>query len=112
LLAFGQCYFNFHFTVLKVHPCGNQREPALLCLANELADLLFMYQQLTRAQRRMIEDVAVLVRPDVAIQQPQLAVFDQSVGVFEVGMPSSNRFDLSPSQRHACLKFFQQEVVM
>src|SRR5580704_16938060 len=76
LLAFSQRYLNLYFTFLKVHPSGDQRQPALLCLANQFANLLFMHQQLPGSQGGVIKDVAVLVGADVAVQQPELAVFD------------------------------------
>ena len=112
LLAFGQRDFNFYFTVLEIHPGGDQSQSTLLRLADQLADLFFMHQQLARAQRGVIKDVAVLIRADVAIQQPELAIFDQAVSIFEVASAGPDRFDLGPGQRNPRLKFFQQEVVM
>ena len=71
-----------------------------------------MDQQFARTQRGVIEDVSVLIGADVAIQQPEFAVFDQAVGVLEVAAASPYRFDLGPGQSNPRLKFFQQEVVM
>src|SRR5579863_4197341 len=71
-----------------------------------------MYQQLAGAQGCVVEDVAVLIRPDVAVQQPELAVFYQPVSVFEVRAASPDRFNLSTGKCNPSLKFFQQEVVM
>ena len=53
-----------------------------------------MHQQLAGAQRRVIEDVAMLVGADVAIEEPEFAIFDQSVSIFEIGAAGANRFDL------------------
>ena len=67
LLAFGQRYLNLYFTVLEVHPGGDECQPALLGFADQLADLFFMYQELAGAQGRVVKDVAVLIRPNVAV---------------------------------------------
>src|SRR5208282_312676 len=60
----------------------------------------------------MVENVSMLIRADVSIQQPKLVAFDQPVGILQVGESSANGLDLRTRQRHAALKFFQQEVVM
>src|SRR5437763_5496763 len=60
----------------------------------------------------MVVDIAVLVRPDVGIQEPYSVIFDQSVRIFEVGETSPHRFHLGSGENDARLKFFQQEVVM
>src|SRR5271169_1527023 len=60
----------------------------------------------------MIEDVSVLVNADVSIDQPEFAIFHQSVGVFEVGAPGTNGLDFSTAQSNAGLKFLQQKVVV
>ena len=46
------------------------------------------------------------------IQQKSLAVLDQPVGVFEVGLALADRFHLGPAQRHAGFHLFQQKVVV
>src|SRR5262249_37104537 len=69
-------------------------------------------QQLASTQGRVIEDVAVLVRTDVGVQEPEFAVFHNAVRVFEIGVPSPDRFDLGSGQNDTSLKFFQQEIVM
>ena len=112
LFSFGECEFHFHPAVLEVHARGNKGKSLLLGLTDQLADFVFMDQQFARTQRGMIEDVAVLVRTDVSIQQPELPVLDQAVGIFEVSEPGTDRFDLGAGQNDAGLKFFQQEVVM
>ena len=60
----------------------------------------------------MVEDVAVLVGTDVGVDQPELAVLHQTVGIFQVRAPGANRLDLGAAQGDAGLKFFQQKVVV
>lgn len=46
------------------------------------------------------------------IKKKRLTVFDQSVGVFEVGFSFADGFDLSAAERHTGLDLFEQEVVV
>jgi hypothetical protein len=54
----------------------------------------------------------MLVGADVGVEEPELSVLDQAVGIFEVGEASTDGFGLGSGKNHATLKFFQQEVVM
>ena len=88
--AAGQREFNFHSAILEIQTGGDEGQALLLGLADELANLLFMDQQLAGAQGRVVEDVAVIIRADVAVEQPEFAVLEQSVGVFEVRLSGTN----------------------
>jgi hypothetical protein len=112
LLAFGQSQFHLDPAVLKVQPRRDQGQALLLGLADQLANLFAMHQQLAGAQRGVVEDVAVLVGTDVGVQQPDRIVFDQAVGVLKIGEAAPDGLDLGPGEDHPGLKFFQQEVVM
>ena len=79
LLSLCQRKLNFHFAVLEIHPGGDERQAPLLRLADQLANFVFTHQELAGPQGSVIEDVAVLVRPDMAIEQPQFAIFDQPI---------------------------------
>ena len=83
--------------------------PFLLRLADELANFFFVDQQLAGAQRSVVEDVAVVIGADVAVEQPEFAIFKQAIGVFEVGLAGADRFDLGAGQGDAGFKFFQQK---
>src|SRR5215472_1260245 len=76
LFAFGEGEFDLDSSVLEVHASGDKGESALLGFAHQLAQLFFMDQELAGAQRCVIENVAVLVRTDVTVEQPELAVLD------------------------------------
>src|SRR5947209_17376548 len=60
----------------------------------------------------MVEDVSVLIRANVAVEQPEFAILDQAISVFQVGVAGTNRFHLGTAEYDAGLKFFQQEVVV
>ena len=49
LLAFCQRKFNLYSTVLEIHPRGDQRQPLLSRLSNQLANLLPVHQKLPRS---------------------------------------------------------------
>ena len=46
------------------------------------------------------------------VEQKRLAVLDEAVGVFEVGLALADGFDLGPAQGHAGLELLQQKVVV
>src|ERR1039458_3360344 len=74
--------------------------------------LVPVHQQLPGAQRFMVEDVAMFVRPNVRINQPQFAVFHQAIGVFQIGPSSADGLDLGAAQGDAGLELVQQKVVV
>ena len=112
LLAFGQSELHLHSAVLEVHPRGDQGQSLLLRLADQLADLFAVHQQLASPQRGVVEDVAMLIRADVGVQQPEGIVLDQALRVLEVGEAAPDGLHFGPRQNHSGFKFFQQEVVM
>src|SRR5277367_4374169 len=54
----------------------------------------------------------VRVGPDMGIEQEGLAVFEQTIGVLEVGLAFADRLDLAAAQGYAGLEPVEQEVVM
>src|SRR5258707_503524 len=81
-------------------------------LPDQFADFLCVHQQLSRPQRGVVMNVAVLIGADVSVEQPHGVFFDQAIGVLEVGQPAPDRLDLGSRQNHTRFKFFQQEVVV
>ena len=112
LFAFGQGQFDFYFAILEIHADGDQRQSLLLGFADQLADFFFVHEQLAGAEWSVVVHVTVLVGADVSIEQPEFAVLDQAVRVFEVGEAAADGFGLGPGKNYAALKFFQQEVVV
>jgi len=81
-LAWGN--FTFTSAFLEYIRRGIQGRAVLLVLAVWLLVLSLVSQQFAGAERGMVVDVAVLVGADMAVEQPQFAVFDEPVGVFQV----------------------------
>jgi hypothetical protein len=78
----------------------------LLGFTDELTDFFFVNQQLSGAQRGMIGGVAVVIGSDVAVEEPELSVFDEAIGVFQVGGTGTNRLDLGSREYDSRFEFF------
>src|SRR5579863_6937239 len=71
LFALGQRQLHLDPAILEVHPGGDQGQPLLLRLPDQLANLLAMHEQLPRPQGGMVKDVAVLIRTDVSVRSEE-----------------------------------------
>ena len=112
-LAFGQPEFDFGMAPLgEIDAERDERETLLLRLAKELIDLLAVEEEFSSTERLVIHDVAVAVRTDVTIEQPDFSVLHKTVAVLEVDLPFANRLDLGTLQHHAGFKGFEYVVVM
>ena len=60
----------------------------------------------------MIGVAAVGIRTNMRVQQKGLAVFDDAVGVFEIGFAFADGLDLCPAESDACLEFIGKKVVV
>jgi len=67
LLAFGEGDLALHASVLEIETCGDERVSFLLRLPDQLAQLLFVDEELPGAERRVVIDVAVLVGSNVRV---------------------------------------------
>ena len=112
LLALGQRYLHFHPAVAEVQTRGDEGQSFLLGLADELIQFAAMNQQLSCAQRFVIEDVAVVIFTNVRVDEPQFAILDQAVSVLQVGAPVADGFDFGAAQSNSGLEFLEQEVIM
>src|ERR1035438_8441328 len=112
LLAFRQSQLHLYPAVAEVTPRRGQRQSLLLRLSDEFVQLILVHQQLPRAQGFMVEDVAVFVRADVRIDQPEFAIFYQPVGVLEVSSSGAHGFHFGSAQGDTGFKLLQQKVVV
>src|SRR5271167_2428037 len=60
----------------------------------------------------MVENVAVLIRANVRIDQPKLAVLDKPVRILQVGAPATDGFDFGAAQSDARFELLQQKIVV
>src|SRR4051812_6403034 len=112
LLAFGEGDLAFYFAILEVEARRDERQSLHLHLPDKLPQLVFVDKQLARPQRRVSGVSCIVVRADVRVQQPELAVFDQAIGVFQVRASAADRLDLAAGQHHARFELLQQEIIM
>src|SRR5271157_1199532 len=106
LLALGEGEFDFDSSVFEIHAGGDQGESLLLGLANEFANFFFVNQKFAGAQGGMVGGVAVVIGPNMAVEEPEFAVLDEAVGVLEIGLAAADGFDLGSGQRDPGLEFF------
>ena len=71
-----------------------------------------MQKEFSRPERIVIAGIAVGIRPDMGIQQEGLAIFDDSVGVLQVGLTFADGLDLGAAQGDAALEAVEQEVIV
>src|SRR5438045_9703469 len=85
LLALGEGEGDFGFAPLEVDLERNERQPLTLAGADHLADLLAMQQKLPRPRRLVIEVARLFVRRYVQIEQNNVSILRELVGVSEAG---------------------------
>lgn len=112
LLALGDGELAFDLACLEIKACRNERKALLFRLNRELSQLVLMEQKLTSPGLFMVHGVAMRERTDVRVEQEGFAVFDQAVGVFELGLAFTNAFDLSAAQSDARFIPVKEEVVV
>src|SRR5690242_16911775 len=70
LFSSGECNLTFYFAIPKIEPCRYERKSALLRFANQLSQLFLVQEQLSGTHGVVIEDVSVLVRADMRVEEP------------------------------------------
>src|SRR5579863_7656192 len=71
-----------------------------------------MHEELAGTGFVVIGNVSVRVRTDVYVEQEGLAVFDETISIFEVCLALANRLDFSTAQGDARFVFLQQKVMV
>lgn len=82
LLSLGQAEFDLGKAPLgEVDAKRDKREPLLLCLAEELVDLLAVEEQFSSTERLVIHDVAMAVGTNVAMMEKDLALLYAGIAI-------------------------------
>src|ERR671924_25154 len=97
---------------LRRSPDARRASHLALDAADQLANLLLMEQQLSRARRIVVELIALLVRSDVKIQQEHFAIPYCRVSVAQVSLALPERFYFCPAQHNAGLPRLENVVVV
>src|SRR5437660_1753735 len=71
-----------------------------------------MYKKFAGAQRSMVGVASMFVSPDMSIQEPEFAVFDQRIGILEIGATRPDGFNLRPGEHHSGFQLVFQKIIM
>ena len=113
LLPLGQAEFDLGKAPFgEVDAERDEREPLLLCLAEELVDLLAVEEQFSSTERLVIHDVAMAVGADVAVVEKDLTVLHARIAILQVHAPVSQRFDFRTLEHDACLELIFNKVIV
>src|SRR5258706_11474102 len=96
----------------EINAQWDERVALLSHLADEARDLLPMQQQLARAHRLVVHEVALRVRRDVHVLQPCLIAVDSHESVAQVASALADRLHLRACQHHAGFELLIDEVVV
>ena len=111
LLAFGECDLALDAAVAEVEADGDEGVSLLLGHALELADLGFVEEQFAGSEGVVVHGVAVGEGADVGVEEEALAVFEEAVGVLEVGFAFADGLDLGAAKGDSGLEFVGEEVI-
>src|SRR6476469_4142203 len=112
LLALRQRKGGLDLAVLEVQVERDEREPALLDLADQLVDLGPVHEHLPLAPRGVVGPRALHVLRDVHVLEPHLAVVDRGEPVDERGAAGTKALHLGAGQREADLVGVEDRVVV
>src|SRR6185295_3709098 len=112
LLAPGEADGHLDAAVLEVDAQRHERHPALDRLADQLANLALVQQQLAAAQRLVVGVAAVAVGADVDDVEEHLAVLDPRVAVAQVDAAFADRLHLGAEQHQPRLEGLEQVIVV
>src|SRR6478752_9931682 len=112
LLALRQREGGLDLAVLEVQVERDEREPALLDLADQLVDLGPVHEHLALAPRGVVGPGALRVLGDVDVLQPHLPVVDRGEPVDERGTAGTEALDLGAGQRETDLVGVADRVVV
>src|SRR5215218_10353056 len=112
LLALRQRERGLDLAVLEVQVQWDEREPALLDLADQLVDLGAVHEHLALAARGVVGPRALHVLGDVDVLEPDLAVVDRGEPVDEGGTAGTEALHLRTGQREADLVRVEDRVVV
>jgi len=111
LFALGEGYLALDAAVLEVELDGDEGVALLGGEDFQLFDLALVEEELARAEALVVHGVAVREGADVGVEEEALAVFEEAVGVFEVGFAFADGLDLGAAEGDARLEAVGEEVV-
>src|SRR3990170_1119015 len=97
-LPAGQAQLHLRATPPEVQAQWDERVAFLGRAAAQPVDLASMEEELAAALRIVVEDAAGVIRRDVHVVEPDLAVLDAGERFLDAGPPGAQRLDLRPGE--------------
>jgi hypothetical protein len=110
-LATGDGDFAFGNAITEIDAKGDEGKALLLGFGDEFVDFAAVEEELAGAEGLVIPDAAGEVAGNVAMEEPDFAVFDSGVGIAEVGVAIAEGFDLGAAEDEAGFHFVEEEVM-
>jgi len=111
-LALAQRERDLGLALPEVDLQGNKGQSLTLDRADHLANLLSVQQELSRAGRLVIEMARLFIGRYVQVEQKNLSVLNDRVGISDVGLSVPQRFDFAPGQNDTRLPCVDDVVVV
>src|SRR6202162_1757990 len=112
LFALAQRERDLGLAPLEVDLQRDEGQPLALNRADHLANLLSVQKELSRAGGLVIEVARLFVGRYVQVEQKNLSVLNDRVGISDVGLSVPQRFHLAPGQNDTRLPCVDDVVVV
>ncbi len=112
LLPLAKPQLELHPAVLEIDLQGNQGIALTHHKPVQLADFLPVHQELFRAKRITVEDVALFVGADVHPLHPDLTLTDLGPAFLQIDLAQADAFDLGAKERNAAFVAFFHKIVV
>src|SRR5688572_12644776 len=112
LLTLAECHRHLRDAAFEVELERNERQTLPLDRSYQTPDLPLVQQQLSRPGRLVIVVAGALVRRNVKVEQVDLAVAHDAIGVGEVRFAVAERFHLASGEHQTRLVRIEDAVVM
>ena len=112
LFALAQRDLDLDAGVFQINGERNDGVAVELDLGGQPLDLTLVHEQAARADRVLIEDVALFIGADMHLPHPELSVLHAAPGVLEVQGAKPDGLDLRAEQLNARLEALLDEIFM
>ena len=111
-LALAKGKLDFDHPLFQIKLERDKRKPLLLDLRREPENLLLAHQELSMADRVMVESVAASIGRDVHVDKRKLAVVDSRIGLIERNRLHAAALNFSALKRYARFEGLYDLIVM
>ena len=112
LFALAERNLQLYTRIFQIDGEGNDRIALQLDLGKQMHNLALVQQKPARTHGVFVVDIALIVRADMHLADPQLAVLDRAPGILEIQRTEPDGFHLRTGQLDAGLKAVLDKVFM